>query len=64
MYWDGPDDIGGEAAQLGDAPFRYEIEVILDGKRYEATATWPDDEIKGNEPSVALDFSPELPSLE
>lgn len=63
IYWDGPDAKGREAAGLGDAPFTYEVELTLDGERYSATATWPDDEIKGNEPSVRLDFSPPLPAL-
>ncbi len=63
LYWDGPDAEGLEAATLGEGPFRYEVEVFLDGERYSATATWPDDEIRGNEPSVALDFEPPLPAL-
>lgn len=63
VYWDGPDDKGLEAAALGEAPFTYDVEVVLDGARHTATATWPDDEIAGNEPSVALEFSPPLPAL-
>ena len=63
LYWDGPDDKGRQAAALGEGPFAYEVELMLDGERYVATATWPDDEIKGNEPSVRLNFSPPLPAL-
>lgn len=63
LYWDGPDDEGLAAAELGDGPFSYDVELILEGKRYVASATWPDDEIKGNEPSVRLDFTPSLPAL-
>ena len=63
VYWDGPDSEGLEAAKLGDGPFRYTVALTLDGARHVATATWPDDEIRANEPSVALDFSPELPAL-
>jgi hypothetical protein len=63
VYWDGPDDKGLAAAALGQGPFTYEVQLVLDGVRYRATATWPADEIVGNEPSVALDFSPELPAL-
>lgn len=63
VYWDGPDDKGVEAAALGTEPFTYEVEVVLDGARHTATATWPGDEIAGNEPSVALEFSPPLPAL-
>lgn len=63
LYWDGPDDMGRQATELGQGPFRYRVELVLDGKRYVAKATWPDDEIKGNEPSVSLEFSPDLPGL-
>jgi hypothetical protein len=63
VYWDGPDDKGLAAADLGDRPFAYKVELVLDGVRYVASATWPDDEISGNEPSVSLDFTPNLPAL-
>jgi hypothetical protein len=64
VYWDGPDDQGlAAAAALGDGPFTYEVELVLEGTRYVATATWPADEIAGNEPSVALHFTPGLPAL-
>jgi hypothetical protein len=63
VYWDGPDDRGLEAAALGKGPFRYEVELVLDGSRYFAEAAWPADEIVGNEPSVALEFTPGLPRL-
>ena len=63
VYWDGPAQAGLDAAQLGPEPFTYEVSVTLDGVRHTATATWPDDEIDGNEPSVSLDFSPPLPAL-
>lgn len=62
VYWDGPDDRGLAAAALGDGPFTYEVELVLDGARYLATATWPDEEIVGNEPSVGLHFTPDLPA--
>jgi hypothetical protein len=63
VYWDGPDAKGLAAAELGEGPFTYTVELLLDGARYVATATWPADEIAGNEPSVALHFTPELPAL-
>jgi hypothetical protein len=63
VYWDGPDDKGLEAAALGDGPFEYTVEVDLDGSRHVATATWPDDEIRGYAPNVALEFTPPLPGL-
>lgn len=63
VYWDGPDAKGLEAAGLGGTRFTYEVEVSLDGETYNGTATWPNDVIEGNEPSVRLDFSPPLPAL-
>ena len=63
VYFDGPDYKGLAAAELGRGPFTYLVDLRLDGKRYVASATWPDDEIKGNEPSVRLDFTPNLPAL-
>ena len=63
VYWDGPDDRGLKAAALGDPPFIYDVEITLDGERYVAHATWPQDEIRGNEASVSLEFSPDLPAL-
>ena len=48
---------------LTDATYSYEVELVLDGQRYVATASWPQDQIEGNEPSVALDFTPDPPSL-
>lgn len=63
VYWDGPDAKGRAAAALGGPPFTYEVHLILDGRRYLATAMWPDDEIKGEEPAVPLDFVPALPAL-
>lgn len=63
LYWDGPDDMGRRATELGEGPFRYKVEVVLDGERYIAEATWPEDEIKGDEPSVRLDFRTALPAL-
>lgn len=61
VYWDGPDAKGLEAAKLGDAPFRYTVVVMMDGKRFTGVGTWPADEIRGNEPSIALEFTPDLP---
>jgi hypothetical protein len=63
VYWDGPDEKGLAAAALGEGPFAYKVELLLDGARYLATAIWPADEIVGNEPSVALHFTPGLPRL-
>lgn len=64
LYWDGPDAEGLRAAELPGERFTYEVELRLDGERYEATAVWPDDVIRGNEPSVRLGFDPALPALD
>jgi hypothetical protein len=64
VYWDGPDDMGLAASRLGDRPFTYEVKVMIDGERYVARASWPDDQIRGNEPSVSLHFNPRLPAPE
>lgn len=63
LYFDHPDEPAKEAARLGDFPFTTTVTLTLDGHTYRATAVYPDDEIKGNEPSVALRFTPELPGL-
>ena len=63
IYWDGPDRAGLGAATLGPPPFTYLVEVVLDGTRHSASASWPDDQIAGNEPSVSLQFDPPLPAL-
>jgi hypothetical protein len=61
IYFDEPDDDARQAAALGDFPFTTTVELVLDGVTYLATATYPDDEIEGFEPSVALEFTPPLP---
>lgn len=63
VSWDGPDQPGLDALELGPRPFTYDVVVTLDGVVHSATAVWPDDQIGGNEPSVLLDFSPALPAL-
>lgn len=60
VYFDGPDDEALRASQLGDFPFTLRVELVLDGVTHVAIATYPDDEIEGNEPSVALHFAPPL----
>ena len=64
VYWDGPDAAGLDAAGLPGDRFIYEVQVTLNGERHVATAAWPDDMIVGNEPSVHLEFEPELPALQ
>lgn len=63
VSWDGPDREGLAAARLGPRPFTYRVVLTLDGEQYVGTARWPRDEIRGNEPSVELTFTPPLPAL-
>ena len=63
LFWDGPDARGLAAARLGPAPFTYDVVLTLDGVEHTATVTWPDDQVEGDEPSVALEFRPALPRL-
>ena len=61
LWFDRPDDLAKQAAGLGDFPFTTTVTLTLDGSTHVATAVYPDDEIEGNEPSVALEFVPPLP---
>lgn len=61
LWFDRPDDLAKRAAGLGDFPFTTTVTLTLDGNTHVATAVYPDDEIEGNEPSVALEFVPALP---
>ena len=63
VYFDGPDAQGKAAAGLGGFPFHYAVTVTLGAATYRASADYPTDEIRGNEPTVALEFSPALPAL-
>lgn len=64
VYFDGPDAKAKEASRLGGFPFTTTVTLTLDGVVHTATATYPEDEIEGNEPSVALEFEPALPAWE
>lgn len=59
--FDGPNDKGRQAAALGDFPFTISVQLTIDGTTYVGTATYPDDEIEGYEPYIALSFDPPLP---
>ena len=61
VYFDGPDALAKEASELGDFPFRHDVVLTIDGTEYVATATFPDDVIKGEEPGMRLTFEPPLP---
>ena len=59
----GSKEAGLEAARLGPKPFRYDVELTMDGVRYRAHAVWPRDEQPDDEPNVRLRFSPPLPGF-
>lgn len=61
VYFDGPDALAKQAAQLGDFPFRNDVVLTIDGTKYTASATFPDDVTKGEEPGMRLVFDPPLP---
>ena len=64
VSWNGPMEDGKTASALGTGPFTYEVIVVLDGVSHVAEATWPDDVMADNEPSVALTFDPPLPAMD
>ncbi|HEY8546113.1 MAG TPA: hypothetical protein VIL36_13735 [Acidimicrobiales bacterium] len=55
--------VGGVGAPVEPGMYTVEVVLTLDGVEHRATARWPDDTIAGNEPSVALDFTPALPAV-
>jgi hypothetical protein len=63
VYWLLDDRAAREATTLAGDTFTYRVTVTLDGTEHVATATWPDDVIPDNEPSVALAFAPPLPAM-
>jgi hypothetical protein len=60
VFFDGPDDAALEASRLGDFPFTHRVVLTIDGTRHVATATFPDDQIEGEEPGMRLSFQPPL----
>ncbi|WP_377320616.1 hypothetical protein ACFJIY_16440 [Pimelobacter simplex] len=63
LWFGAPDEVARAAARLGGFPFTTRVTLVLDGVRHVATAVHPDDEVAGNEPYVALAFTPPLPGL-
>jgi|GEM_PF-843121 len=49
-------------ADLGPAPFTYEVVLTLDGQEYVGTAVWPRDETGHEAPYTVLTFDPPLPA--
>ncbi|MGH3452906.1 MAG: hypothetical protein ACRDP2_00725 [Nocardioidaceae bacterium] len=63
LGWDAPRATAREAVRLGPAPFTYDVRLMLDGRTYDASATWPDDVFDSFHGYVRLNFSPALPEL-
>lgn len=70
LSWDAPRFLpavkGGPipgVAALGKGPYIYDVDLVLDGAHYAATARWPADEIPDGAPAVLLTFTPPLPAL-
>lgn len=62
LFFRGTDSLGSQVLDLGPKPYRYSVEVTLDGATYTGTGVFPDDETKGSEPYVDLDWEPPLPA--
>lgn len=62
VFFNGPDAKGHEAAELGEAPFSYEVRLTLGDAVHVGTGTYPDDLIEDLHPYVALTSDPPLPA--
>lgn len=62
VYFTAGEEVGRRATRIGDGPFTYTAKVHLGPTTYVGTGTYPDDLIKGNEPSIRLTWDPPLPS--
>jgi hypothetical protein len=63
LSWRHPGDEVREAAELGEPPFTYAVDLVLDGVTHRGSAAWPDDALPDVEPYVRLTFDPPLPAL-
>lgn len=64
LRWYLPDEEASHVAELGPAPFAYDVVLLLDDRTYEAHATWPTPATVPHESSTSLVFSPPLPALQ
>jgi len=62
LFFRGQEGPALQVAQLGPAPFTYEVLLTLDGTQYVGTAVWPRDEKKDEAPNTVLTFDPPLPA--
>lgn len=61
VVWHGTADHAPDAEDLGSQPYTYDVEVVLDGVRHTASATWPHDQTTATDWSLPLVFDPPLP---
>lgn len=62
VFFDGDEAEALEVAELGPAPFTYEVTFTFDGQQYVGTAVWPRDEKRDEAPNTTLSFDPPLPA--
>jgi hypothetical protein len=62
VFFRGEEADAREVAQLGPAPFTYEVIFTFDGQEYVGTASWPRDEKRDEAPNTTLTFDPPLPA--
>lgn len=61
LYLTASPDEGRRATLIGDGPFTYRVDLVLDGVPYVGVGTWPDGVVPELEPFVPLTWTPELP---
>lgn len=62
VYWDGPDEKGLAAAALGEGPFTYKVELLLDGAVYRATRYLAGRRDRGQRAFGSAPLHPRLPA--
>jgi hypothetical protein len=60
LVFRGDQSLGDEVVGLGPPPFRYSVELSLDGGTYRGTGSWPEDQGNDDEHAVELAFDPPL----
>ncbi len=61
LWFTASDEQGRRATELGAGPFRYTVELVLDGATYTGVGEWPTGETEEIAPHVPLTWTPELP---
>jgi len=61
LVFRGDQSLGDQVVDLGPPPYRYSVELSLDGGTYRGTGSWPEDQGNDDEPAIELAFDPPLP---